>query len=531
LLLATAIAAAANPADIVAEYRDGRVERRDLESWRRYLGHEGGRVPVRADIEELVLVRVLASRFDAVGPVAEYERRRRLLALDLAESALRSRLAAETHARTAEVAAALESDPGSKPQPRRYALENILKRCAPGCPEAERDSLRRRLEELKSRVLDGEDFAALARQESESESRLRGGQTGYVALERLAPAVAAAVRGLKTGELAIVDTPAGPTLLRLSGILEPEAPDLEALRRRLEVRLVSRKVDAAWDESSRALVAALRLEVRDTPRGAGLETVVASYRLPANGEVRNLTLAEFTTFLAQRGLPAPEDMSTPVQRREAVVQRALLDARHAEAAEKGLLTDDYARPLEWKSLELRAQMAANALADPPREPSTDELRAAYEKARDHYRHAPRWHLRALRLEIDPSKPASLYEDMRLLGDRARAGTLGFDAVADRLRPHARVQDLGWLTEAEIWRLGLNAENALRGLPAGASTPAVQESRELIILHVAEREEDRPLSFDEARPVVRAALLAERRREAGESLRRSIIAEQDVQVRE
>jgi hypothetical protein len=259
--------------------------------------------------------------------------------------------------------------------------------------------------------------------------------------------------------------------------------------------------------------------------------VVASYRLPASGEARNLTLAELTTFLAERGLPAPEDMSTPAQRREAVVQRALLDARHAEALEKGLLTDDYARQLEWKSLELRAQMAANALADPPREPSMDELRAAYEKARDHYRQPPRWHLRALRLEIDPSLPASLYEDMRILGDRARAGTVGFDAVAHRLRPHARVQDLGWLTATEVWRLGLNAENALRGLPAGATTAAVQESRELIILHVAEREEDRPLSFDEARPVVRAALLAERRREAGESLRRSILAEQDVRVRE
>jgi hypothetical protein len=525
-----ALATATGDAAIVATYRDGHLDRRELDAWRRHLGHQGAAAPARADVEDLVLIKVLASRFDGVGSAADYSRQQRLLALDLAESALRDRLASGIHVTPAEVTAAQESDPSSQPQPRRYALENILKRCSPGCPPDERLALRRRLEDLQRRVLAGEDFAALAQQESDSETRLRGGQMGYVALERLAPEVASAVRNLRPGQLVIVESQGGPTLLRLSRILEPEAPDPDAAQRRLEARLGKRKLEAAWQEASQALLDSLTLELHDPSPGAAPETIVASYRSRGDEKPRDITLADFKAFLEKRGLPPPEDMTTPEGRREALLQRVLLEARHAEAEGQGLLGEDYAQRLEWKSLELRAQLAANALAGPVREPSLDELRAAYDQGRDQYRRPARWRLSALRLGIDPSQPASLYEEMRLLGENARAGAVSFAAVADRLRSRAHLEDLGWLTEVQVWRLGLNADHALQGLPAGATTRAFQEGRELIILHVADRDEDRPLSFEEARPTVRVVLLANRRRGAGDSLRRSILLEQDIRVR-
>ena len=531
LLLATALAAAASQPEVVATYRDGRVERRDLDSWRRALGHEGGTAPLRAEVEELVLMRVLASHLEGTTLAAECSRQQRLLALELAESVLRDHFGSGIQVAPAEVDAAVQADPASKPQPRRYALENILKRCSSGCPEEERQSLRRKLEDLEGRLLAGEDFAALAEQESDSETRARGGQMGYVALESLAPAVASAVKTLEPGQLAIVESRAGLTLLRLSRVQEPVAPDVDGLRRRHEVRLRTKKAEAAWEESSRALLATLQLDVHDPSPGDAPETVVASYRMPGDARPGEIALADLNLFLEKRRLPTLQDMTTPGERRDALVQRVLLDARHRQAEKQGLLTADYTERLEWRSLELRAQLAANSLADPVAEPSLDDLRQAYDGAKDRYRRPARRRLRALRLEIEASRPASLYEEMRLLGQSVHAGAVSFEAVAEKLRPLAQVQELGWLTETEVWQLGMNAEDALNGVPAGACTRAFQEGSRLVILHVAEREEERPLPFDEAATTVRAVLLADRRRAAGEALRRAILAEQNVRILE
>jgi hypothetical protein len=529
LLLSAATAASQPQADVVATYRDGRLERSDLEAWRRYLGHEGDSATLRSDTEELVVVRVLASRFEALGPTPEQARQLRLLAFETAEAALRSSMAAGIHVDPAEVAEAVAADPGSKPQPRRYALENIFKRCPTGCTAEQQASLRLSLEALKARVLAGEDFAELARTESDSETRLRGGVMGYVALERLSPEVRTTVQGLEPGQLAILESGGGVSLLRLARILEPAPPDLGALRHRLEGRLAGARAEAAWAESSRTLQEGLRIVVQDPAPGAAPETVVATFRGTTDGKARELTLAELRTFLEKRGRPRPEDLASADERRSAIVDRILLEAHHDEADRRGLLAGEPARRLEWKSLELKAQLSANALAGAPSEPGTDELRAAYDAARDQYRRPERWRLRVLRMRIDPGQPAAAYEEMRLLGDRARAGTMGFPAVAEALGARARVEDLGWLDEAAVWRLGLNAETALRDLPAGASTRAVQEGQELLLFNVMEHEEDRPLSFEEARAIVRSQLLARKRQEAGKELRRSILAEQDVRV--
>jgi hypothetical protein len=416
-----------------------------------------------------------------------------------------------------------EADPNAYAEPRSWVLENIFKRYPAQASPEDKASVRASMEAVRRRALAGEDFAKLAKEESESQTRLRGGSFGAPYLSQLAPAVAEVVSKLKAGDVSpVFEVPGGLALLHCSKVLEPKEATLEDARPRIARPRGEERFQKAWAQLVDRVEADLAPVLRpEAALAAAAEDPVASFR--DGSSRRDLTRAELDLFLGQHRLDARA--LTAERLRDQIAQRVRLEGLYREAEARGLLRQegDEAR-FRWKEMELRAQAVAAAL--PVAEPTEDEMKAAFEARRDEFVTRPRSRLEALRLSIRPDRPREIYEEARKLGERLAAGGIGFEEAA-RALPQAERVDLGWLDDDQVWLLGLNFDTAVKATPSGGSTPLVQEGKELFLVHVPAKEPERRRSFEEAREAVRLVLLAEARQRAADDLRRRLVEEQRV----
>jgi parvulin-like peptidyl-prolyl isomerase len=504
----------------------------DVAAWKRFRGLGGRAVaelPLRDEVEPVVLMRVLERRFDALPePIRrEHALRWRHYRLALAETRLRDRVRVDVAATEEEIRRAFEADPGAYAQPRLWQLENILKRFPEGATAEERAVLRQAMERIREKVAAGEDFAALAKRESESETRLLGGSAGAVGLEGLAPEVAAVVSRLKKGDLSpIIETREGLTLLRCVDILEPQPPSLDRARRVVSLRLGEERFPPAWEALTARLEADLEAAYPSAEPSQGPSgEAVASYR---SGDGRDtVTREDFLLFVSDTqgdpaGLPA-ESL------RESLQHRVRLEGYLKEAERRGLLSGpDDALLFEWKEREMRARAVERAEVEAGVPPPTDEqVRAAFAARPQAFTAPARVTLKALKIAVARDRPRSFYEKARRIGERAASSDLPFEDAAAALQPHAERVELGTLTADELWLMGRKVDTAVKATPVGGTTPLVQEGRTLWIFHVAAREAERTLSFEEARDGIRQALHRAARRKAVAEFRNRILEEQAV----
>jgi peptidyl-prolyl cis-trans isomerase SurA len=124
------------------------------------------------------------------------------------------------------------------------------------------DDARQRLEALRERILDGADFAELARLNSEDGTASRGGDLGWVYPGDTVPEFERAMSALAPGELSRpVRTPFGFHLIRVE---ERRAADVSEERRRQQARMAlrERKAEEAYQEWLRQLRDRTYVELR-----------------------------------------------------------------------------------------------------------------------------------------------------------------------------------------------------------------------------------------------------------------------------
>lgn len=97
-----------------------------------------------------------------------------------------------------------------------YRLAHILARFPDGASPEQRRAAREKVEALRARVLEGEDFSAVAIAESDGQQALQGGDLGFRSADALPQVFAAAAQTLETGELSpVLETTGGYHLIRL----------------------------------------------------------------------------------------------------------------------------------------------------------------------------------------------------------------------------------------------------------------------------------------------------------------------------
>jgi peptidyl-prolyl cis-trans isomerase SurA len=138
-------------------------------------------------------------------------------------------------------------------------LRHILIRASELVSEGE---ARRRLADLRDRIVNGADFAELARVHSDDATAARGGELDWVYQGDTVPDFERAYLELKIGEVSQpVRTPFGYHLIQ---VLERRSADMSPERRRLQARQVlrERKSDEAYQEWLRQLRDQIYVELR-----------------------------------------------------------------------------------------------------------------------------------------------------------------------------------------------------------------------------------------------------------------------------
>jgi parvulin-like peptidyl-prolyl isomerase len=523
------LAAALSP-EPIATYKDGVVSREDVDSWNRYLDSEGRpHQPKLADqAQQIVLLRSLERRYQESSPAvrARSDSYLRFWQLDLGKHRLEALLRTEAAPSDAETRGIFDADPSAYAQPQLWVLQNIFKRLPeePASPDA-KAQVRLAMDALRRRAILGEDFAELARQESESETRLRGGSLGAVSPDRLTSEAASVVSSLKAGDISrVFESSGGLTLLRCEKILDAKPPKLDDARPRIVRPIGEARFQQALQDLSERLLAVLAPEYRSAAMSEGGDTdVVVSFR-DEHGARRQLHRMDVELFLTHRGFEPAKLSSHALE--ELLHERMLLEGFSREAAARGLLGQEHdPELLGWKTLEFHARGVESALDVP--EPSEDAVREAYAKRQARLVAPARSRLEALKLLIRPDQPRSLYENAQRLGEQLVMGSTSFAQASASLDQAAERLDLGWMNDDEVWMMGLNVDTAVKATPAGGSTRLVQEGKTLYLVHVLAKEPERQLSLEESRGDIVRGLKAEARGRVADASERELIAAESV----
>lgn len=139
--------------------------------------------------------------------------------------------------------------------PKRLHLAKILlKADAEG---VDRGAVAARAEALRKEIEAGRDFAEAARSESADPSAADGGDIGLVAETALDPAFAQAIAASPTSLPAVVESPVGFTILKVSSVSEAKTTSLEAATPEIATRLLQEtKVNEVMQAFGSTLIAA-----------------------------------------------------------------------------------------------------------------------------------------------------------------------------------------------------------------------------------------------------------------------------------
>jgi peptidyl-prolyl cis-trans isomerase C len=142
-----------------------------------------------------------------------------------------------------EVKGYYDSHPDSFRKPEQVRASHILIKVDPKADESQKAAARKKLEEIRRRLLKGEDFVTLAREFSEGPSKVKGGDLGYFGRGQMVKPFEDAAFALEIGELSdVVETRFGYHLIKVTG-KNPETTVAYAdIKERLQKYLKDEKV-------------------------------------------------------------------------------------------------------------------------------------------------------------------------------------------------------------------------------------------------------------------------------------------------
>ena len=499
--------------ELAATYKGGRITREEYRSWLAFAKLEDEPAERRSRLGQIALARMLSADLVARGgerdpavasQIADLEDR--VLSLALERQVLR-----EVKVSDAEVEQALRENNADRYHPRRVQLANLFKRVPPDASPAERQAVRVRIEELRRQILAGADFAALARRESDSQSRFRGGRMGVAWPGQLPPHLEKVAFQLREGEVSdVLDQREGFTLLKCLRILPERTVPIDEARQTLRLHLESEAGKRRWEEARSAALGRWPLVVELAPEAvpsAESSQVVARF-----GE-RAVTVEDLGRWLGGPGRLEEQELGHDALR-AVLEERAKLHAAARRAAELGLRSaPEVAAQLDWGRLRILAteEMARRVRAD-FQKPTDEELRARFESSRRQRLRPPRYRVSVLRFGGEDQPLPVRFQRAEATLARVRAGALSFERAARELSTHAsssRGGDLGWLTSRGLAGLGPSVLATIQQLEVGAVGPLVQQDDSLWAVKVTGREDERPQTFDEARRALQRELGNER----------------------
>ncbi len=504
------VSGAETSAHEIASYRQV-VTASELESWVELRGDDAPKT-VAAQIRELVLTRVLAEEAERLA--MDHEPRLQIqlarAEADVLRTALREWGREAIEVTDAAVDERYHELKRRAEKPKRWRLRNLFRRFPPEASEAERDAVWSEMEALRRRALAGEEFAELAREASDSQTRLRGGLIGNVRAGQLRPSANAAATALEPGEVSpILEEPEGLTILYCERIVPAVARPDEEIRAAAR-RAVAREAFEAWWND---LEDRLRSSVTPQVEWELIRQVDARDDVVAVGFLgQSLSVGVVRELLRQSGSDAG---LSEVSREEIsrLTERYLMRAAmEREAKLQGLWNDALRARLDWTRRRVVAKEAlGRQVQQELSEPTNEDIERYYSANAETLIRPPHHHLAVIRISEGEDLRAA-YRHAEEIRYGLQSGEVTFAEAARRWSQHPSAEhggDVGWVSDRALAGLGFDLYRAVERLEVGGQSKVVRDAGALWLVELREREARRPLSFEEAREVVRRRLRAQR----------------------
>lgn len=537
LLLLALPAACAGPtgeAEIVARYEGGTVERHEYESWLAFKGVDDEPAKRLGFAEKIALTEAYAEQARLAGLDRAPSVRLQLDALERSTltGALRRHVANQIVVPEEEIERRLEEGRDKLSKPRKVRLRNLFKQVPADAEPAEWERARREIEQLRDRLLAGEEFERLAEEESDSLSRHRGGRLGAIEPGQLLPEIERVAFALEPGEVSeIIETEAGLTLLRCDAVIEPRTLTDEEARERIRSFQTRRRAERAWRALREQLVGAAEI-VYDLER-------IRDAATPADAAVARLAGRDVTLRELERLLRSRRNRRGPAEADEASLRAALEELAFAELAaqrarELGLDEDAAVRSaIAWGSAEVLLTEEVRRRVEEEFVPLTEEeLRSFFEANRTLLRQRPEYDLSVIRIPVDPASPrreALLAEEIL---SSLRSADSSFAEAARRHSEHPSADGggrLGWVSRRRVAALGPAVLRTVSDLRPGETSGVVLQDRNLWLLRLHDATPARDPEFEEVAPEVERRLGTRRGNELAADIEGRLIEELEVRL--
>ena len=490
------------PPDVVATYDGGEVTLDEYRSWLAAHRLEDEQNLRRERLQKIALTESMAARAVTRGVDREAETKALIFASEnqLLLAALRRHIEEGIEFTDEEARRAFDANPDNAFKPRALRLRNISKR-AP-IWSAERTPARRNMEAIRAELLGGADFAEMARHESESQNRARGGNMGFVEPAKLRPEIADAVSDLEPGEITeVIGTDDGWVILECFGVRSERRNTFEEVAQTVHSILRRRELNRRMAEfEAEAIESAAATYNMETP---GLPSASPDAEVLRFGDLR-LTIADLDRALAARrpGAPARHEMS-PAELQQVMNRLIFLAAAGERARELGLgddpkLTERYS----WRRREILALREIEAqVRERFSAPAESEVRAYWESNRGRFRHPAEYELSVIRLGSDEPSMRRQRQNAEELVAALRAGETEFEAAARSRSNHpsaASGGDLGWVSRVQLLSLEFGLFDAITNMRPGDFSNPIQDQRKLWIVWMRDTRGSRQMEYQEAR---------------------------------
>jgi len=443
-------------------------------------------------------------------------------------AALQKQTRVETEPDEAAILEYLEEHRDQLEKPRKVRLSNLFKR-APidGSPDTRR-SVRERMARLHRELVDGADFAQLARAESEAVNAYRGGKMGAVPPGQLKREVEETAFALDEGEFTgVIPIAEGFVIIKHGGVVEARTLSEDEAIERIRTAMRRWNFDDAWDELKQELFAASDVHFdgqavataeATTPVASIAGTPVTYGFLDAMARSRSTGSVSRSTRLTGFRIQAVFEAMTFNQ---LAAERARQERLDPEAEAIARSRRERQRLLANHELELRAAKRMRAVSD-------IEIREFFDANPKYFDLPDRAHIGViqLRLDGDPSTLQVKTQLGRSTIERIRAGQITFAEAAREVSEHPSADkggDLGLKPRRWAAGLGPNVLNAFDQLEPGQITELTRQDH-LWILELKGLEPGRARTFEEAADDARWGAEQEYKQVAISQVERELLAE-------
>ena len=409
-------------------------------------------------------------------------------------------------------------------RPRRSRLRNIFKRFAPGSDQAAKESLRRQMAVIRARILDGESFAQLAEEESDSQTRLQGGLLGNVRPGTLRAEIDAVAMALEVGEVSeILEAEDGLTLLFCEQKLDPVVRSEQELRKIARDQLVHTEFRRRWqalqeqlaDRSKvRFLWEVLRKSPRPDARAVWIEFEGGSLTIEETVRIWTGKVADVVVPEVESGDGTGVEAlgQVPEAKLTAAIEAYLLPKMSIrEALSRGLHEQPgVERRWFWQQQQVLSSEALAAMIQERLRPISEQDQRAYfdrsiqaqDPARPGWVRPAHFRLTVLALPAAEQNLKRVYEQGAEIRQSILKGELSLENAARRFSVDPSGQeggDVGWVSRWQIpKRFGIDFLREMQRLSPGELGKWVLSEGHLWLLRLEEIQAPRKVTFEEAK---------------------------------